>query len=75
MMSKGPKGKTKDLEITMSNVKIKSGSDLSLLGLTMDQNLVSKHVTKVCVLTRLRNILSARAKLITNKSAILPQLT
>lgn len=75
-MSKGPKGKTKDLEITMSNVKIKSGSDLSLLGLTMDQNLdFSKHVTKVCVLTRLRNILSARAKLITNKSAILPQLT
>ena len=83
-MSMGPKGKTKDLEITMANVKIKCGSDISLLGLTIDQNLdFSKHVSEVCkragrkvgVLTRLRNILSARAKLITYKSAILPQLT
>ena len=68
----------------MSNVKIKCGSDLRLLGLTIDQNLdFSKHVSEVCkragrkvdVPTRLRNMLSARAKLITYKSAILPQLT
>ena len=54
------------------------------MGLTIDQNLdFSKHVSEVCkragrkvgVLTRLRNILSTRAKLITYKSAILPQLT
>ena len=38
IMSMGPKDKTKDLEI-MSNVKIKCGSDLRLLGLTTDQNL------------------------------------
>ena len=84
IMSMGPKGETKDLEITMSNVKIKCGSDLSLLVLTIDQNLdFSKHVSEVCkragskvgVLTRLRNILSTRAKLITYKSAILSQLT
>ena len=84
IMSMGPKGKTKDLEITMANVKIKCGSDISLLGLTIDQNLdFSKHASEECkragrkvgVLTRLRNILSARAKLITYKSAILPQLT
>ena len=70
IMSMGPKGETKDLEITMSNVKIKCGSDLSLLGLTIDQNLdFRKHVSEVCkrvgrkvgVLTRLRNILSTRA--------------
>ena len=74
IMSTVPKDKTKDLEITMSNVKIKFGSDLRLLGLTIDQNLdFSKHVSEVCkragrkvgVITRLRNILSARAKLIT----------
>lgn len=83
-MSKGPEDKTKDLEITMSNVKIKCGSDLRLLGLTIDQHLdFSKHVSEVCkragrkvgALTRLRNILSTRAKLNTYKSAILPQLT
>ena len=75
IMSIGPKGKTKDLEI-MSNVKIKCGSDLSLLGLTIDQNLdFSKLVSEVCkragrkvsVLTRLHYVLSARAKLITYK--------
>ena len=74
---------SKDLEITMSNVKIKCSSDLRLLGLTADQNLdFSKHVCEVCkragrkvgVLTRLRDILSTRAKLITYKSAMLPQL-
>ena len=68
----------------MSNVKIKCGSDLRLLGLKIDQNLdFSKHVSEVCkragrkvgVITRLRNILSARAKLITYKPAILPKLT
>ena len=48
-MSMGPKGKTKDLEITMANVKIKCGSDISLLGLTIDQKLdFSKHVSEVC---------------------------
>ena len=36
IMSMGPKDKTKDLEITMSNVKIKCGSNLRLLGLTID---------------------------------------
>ena len=72
------------MEITISNVKIKCGSDLRLLGLTIDINLdFSKHVCEVCkragrrvgVLTRLRNIFSTRTKLITHKSAILPQLT
>ena len=55
--------------------EIKCGSDISLLGLTIDQNLdFGKHVSEVCkragrkvaVLTRLRKILSTRAKLITN---------
>ena len=79
IISMGPKGKTKDLEITMSNVRIKCGSDLKLLGLTIhvDQNLdFSKHVSEVCkragrkvgVLIRLHNILSARAKLIRHSS-------
>lgn len=72
VMSMGPKDKTKDLEITISNVKSVVLSDLRLLGLTIDQNLdFSKHVSEVCkragrkvdVPTRLRNMLSARAKL------------
>ena len=83
-MSIRPKDKTEDFEITMSNVKLRCGSDLRLLGLTIDQNLdFSKYVSEVCkragrkvgVITRLRNILPTRTKLITYKSAILPQLT
>ena len=43
----GPTDKTKDLEITMSHVKIKCGSDLKLLGLTINQNLdFSTHVSE-----------------------------
>lgn len=38
IMSMGPKGKTKDLQITMSNVKLNNDSDLRLLGLTIGQN-------------------------------------
>ena len=83
-MSLGPKNKAKDLEITMSNVKIRCGSELKLLGLIIDQNLdFSKHVSELCkrtarkvgVLTRLRNILPIKAKLIIYKSMVLPQLT
>ena len=76
-MSIGPKDKTEDLEITMSNVKITCGSDLRLLGLTIDQNLdFSKHVSEVCKRAgKKTSILPTRAKLITCKSAILPQLT
>ena len=82
IISIGPKDKTEDSEITMSNVKIKCGSDLRLLGLKIDQNLdFSKYIGEECkpagrkvgVITRLRNILLTRAKLITYKSAILPQ--
>ena len=83
IISMGPKDKTKDLGITMSNVKIKCDSDLKLLGLTTDQKLdFSKQVSEVCKqagrkvgAVTLRIILSARAKLITYKSVILPQLT
>ena len=84
-MSIGSKDKTEDLEITMSNVKIKCSGDLRLLGLiTIVQNLdFSKHVCDVCkragrkvgVITRLRNLLPTRAKLIIYKCGILPQLT
>ena len=65
----------------MSDVKIKCSSDLRLLGPTIDRNLdFSKHICEVCkragskvgVLTRLRNIFSTRAKLITYKPVILP---
>ena len=80
----GPKDKTKDLEITMSNVKIKCSSDLRLLALTIDQNLdVSKHVGELCkragrkvgMITRQCNLLPTWAKLIIYKCPILPQLT
>ena len=74
IMSMGQRINSKpNLEITMTNIKIKCGSDLRLLGLIIDQNLdFSNHVSEVCkragrkvdVLTRLRNILSARAKLL-----------
>ena len=45
IMSMGPKGETKDLEITMSNVKIKCGSDLLLLGLTIDKTWISVNMS------------------------------
>ena len=64
-------------------LKKKGSSDLRLLGLTIDQNLdFSKHVSELCkqagrkvgVITRLRNLLPTRAKLIIYICGIMPQL-
>ena len=50
-MTRGPKGKlnVKDIKITMSNTKVKSGSEMRLLGLTIDANLnFSSHISDRC---------------------------
>ena len=44
-MSMGPKDKTKDLEITISNVKSVVLSDLRLLGLTMTNTWISVNMS------------------------------
>ena len=68
----------------MSNTRLKRGSEMKLLGLTIDGNLnFGAHLSEICkkvvrkvgVLSRLRNMLPSKAKLTIYKSAILPQLT
>ena len=80
----GPKGNVKDTNIMMSNIEVKSGSEMRLLRLTIDANLnFNSHISDICkrasrkvgVLTRLQNLLPTRAKLKTYKTVILPQLT
>ena len=54
----------------MSNIEVKSGYEVRLLGLTIDANLsFSSHISDICkrasrkvgLLTRLRNLLPTRA--------------
>ena len=78
------KEKDTDMKITLSNTCVKRGSEMRLLGVTIDEKLnFGTHISEVCktaarkvgVLMRLRNMLSTKAKLTIYKSAILPKVT
>ena len=85
MMSLGPRNCQKDLHIVIGDAEIDQRSEITLLGVTLDDQLTySSHVSKVCgrkascqtgVLLRLRNLIPTSAKLHIVKFAIVPHLT
>ena len=83
-MSLDPRNCPKDLHIVINDTVIEQKSEITLLGVTLDDQLsFSKHVSNVCrkascqtgVLLRLRNLIPTSAKLHIVKFAILPHLT
>ena len=71
-MTLGPKGNVKDYNITMPSTNVESGSEMRLLGLTINANLnISSHISDICkrasrkvgVLIRLQKLLPTKAKL------------
>ena len=84
VMSLGPRNCQTDLYIVIGDAEIDQKSEITLLGVTLDDQLTfSSHISKVCrkascqtgVLLRLRNLIPTSAKLHIVKFAIIPQLT
>ena len=84
VMSLGPRDCQKDLHIVIGDAEIDQKSEITLLGVTLDDQLTySSHISKVCrkascqtgVLLRLRNLIPRSAKLHIVKFAIIPHLT
>ena len=80
----GPEELSKDLHIVINDTVIDQKPEVTLLGVTLDNQLsFSSHVSNVCrkascqtgVLLRLRNFIPTSAKLHIVKFAILPHLT
>ena len=70
--------------LTINAHVIESTADISLLGVNIDEHLLfSKQISELCikasqrvgVLSRLRNLIPTKAKLLLYKSSILPYLT
>ena len=83
-MSLGPRNCDKDLQIVINDTVIDQKQEITLLGVTLDDQLsLSSHVSSVCrkassqtgVLVRLRKLLPTSAKLLIVKFAVLPHLT
>ena len=83
-MCLGPWNYHKDLHIVINDTVIDQKSEITLLGVTLDDQLsFSSHVRNICrkvscqtgVLLRLRNLIPTSAKLHIVKFAILPYLT
>ena len=83
-MSLGPSNCQKDLHIVIGDAEIDQKSEITLLGVTLDDQLTySSHISKVCrkascqtgVLLRLRNLIPTSAKLHIVNFAIIPHLT
>ena len=84
VMCLGPRNYHKDLHIVINDTVIDQKSEITLLGVTLDDQLsFSSHVRNICrnqseetgVLLRLRNLIPTSAKLHIVKFAILPYLT
>ena len=84
VMCLGPRNYHKDLHIVINDTVIDQKSEITLLGVTLDDQLsFSSHIRNICrkvscqtgVLLRLRNLIPTSAKLHIVKFAILPYLT
>jgi len=84
VMSLGSRSCHKDLHIVINDTVIDQKPEITLLGVTLDDQLsLSSHVSNVCrnascqtgVLLRLRNLIPISAKLHIVKFAVLPHLT
>ena len=80
VMSLGPRNCQKDLHIVIGDAEIDQKSEITLLGVTLDDQLTySSHISKVCtkascqtgVLLRLRNLIPTSTKLHIVKFAII----
>ena len=84
VMGLGLRNCQKDLHIVIGDAEVDQKSEITLLGVTLDDQLTySSHISKVCrkascqtgVLLRLRNLIPTSAKLHFVKFAIIPHLT
>ena len=83
-MSLGPRNRHKDLHIVINDTVIDQKPEITLLGVTLDDQLsFSSHVSNVCrkasshtgALLRLRNLIATSAKLHIVKFSAIPHLT